>query len=277
AEPSERRAAANTRRTAVPTRSRRLGPVWLVIALVMLLLAAVLVFTLNPGLRVAVGLEPQGAAPARGSTPDDDAARARPTASGVARPVTAETASETAAPAAGRVVPAVATGEVPAVAPASLKVAPPPVEPAPAVEAPESAPAAVAPAPAPGPSADGADVEEEDEELLAPPEASRPRVSQKNAPTVKRAAPPKKVRPTPRGASSGGQKLTQLQLEWRAMNSLYQRMKAKHSCLPLGLVCKRYGDLRNEVEAAGDVNDEDTLQKVRKMHEELEIKQLELR
>ncbi|MBZ4416171.1 serine/threonine-protein kinase [Myxococcus sp. RHSTA-1-4] len=274
AEAPTRRAGDNTRRTAMPAQSRRLGPVWMVIGLVLVLLAAVLMLALSPGLRVSMGLEevsegplpdrPLGS-PARKPSLGGSGATGGPASSTVARADTAEAAPPEAAEAASagraQVVPAVAADEGGG---ARLAAAPA-----------AAAPAGLkAPAPEPAPAAES-DADAEDEDLLAPLESQSP-ASQKAAATAKRPSPPKKVRTAPRMAAETGKGLTQLQREWRDTSALYQRLKAKHSCLPLGLICTRYPGLKGEVEAAGDVNDEDTLRRVREMRADLDFKKLEL-
>ena len=126
--------------------------------------------------------------------------------------------------------------------------------------APGSAEAAVPRAEAAAPETEASD----DADLLAPLPAP------KQAP-VKRASPPKKVRDAPRVKA-----LTPLQLEWRETSTLYNKLESQYSCIQLGLWCNRYEDIRNEVEAAGDGNNADTLRKVKEMKRQLLAKQREL-
>ncbi|MFP2913525.1 hypothetical protein ACLESD_52760, partial [Pyxidicoccus sp. 3LFB2] len=123
-------------------------------------------------------------------------------------------------------------------------------------------------APAPVPKTNPA---EDDSDLLAPLPAPKPPAAKQAE--VKRPPPaPKKVRVAP----PRGKEATPLQREWRETNALYNKLRSKHSCLPLGPWCLRYQDIRNEVEAAGDVNDADTLGKVKEMKRQLQAIQREL-
>jgi hypothetical protein len=126
--------------------------------------------------------------------------------------------------------------------------------------APGSAEAAVPKAEAAAPETEASD----EADLLAPLPAPKPA-------QVKRAPSPKKVREAPHGKES-----TPLQREWRETSTLYNKLESQYSCLQLGLWCNRYEDIRNEVEAAGDGNNADTLRKVKEMKRQLLAKQREL-
>jgi hypothetical protein len=146
---------------------------------------------------------------------------------------------------------------------------------------PAAAPVEEAPAPAPeagkaaGDAAALAEAAERDaaEEALLAPLPAPPDAASKSAAQVKRVPPPKKPRPV---VTRGNREPTQLQREWRDTNALFTRLKNQYSCLQLGLWCTRYASIRNEVEAAGDVNDTDTLAKVRDMKRDLQARRKEL-
>jgi serine/threonine protein kinase len=269
AEAPARRAGDDARRTAAPKRSRRLGPVWLAIGLVMGLLASVLMLALSPELRVSLGLEtlPEGPQPDRSlgpamrKSPSGGAAPAKPAASPEARADTPEAASPGAAGAApDDKAPAVAADEGAGAGPAAAGAPP-----AAGAEAEPAAGAGAEPAagamPAAGAEAAG-DAEEPAKETLA------------KSPPAKRPPPPKKVRSSSRDSDWKG--LTELQQEWQETNRLFQTLKSKHSCESLKLLCTRHADLKREVAETGDADDEETLQKVRVMKNDLEIKALEL-
>ncbi|MFP2934897.1 serine/threonine protein kinase, partial [Pyxidicoccus sp. 3LG] len=136
-------------------------------------------------------------------------------------------------------------------------------EPAP-IEAPVAVAAASASRPPKAAPSPAVDEEAGDSDgLLAPPPTP------KAASQVKRVVTAKKPRP----AAPRGKDLTPLQKQWRETNTLFNRLKAQHSCMSLGIWCNRYDDIKEEVEAAGDVNDTETLRKVKLMHKDLTAKQ----
>ncbi|QSQ22706.1 protein kinase [Pyxidicoccus parkwayensis] len=294
-------------------KNQRLVAVGLVAAL---LAVAIVMLALSPAFRVSMGLDPareDGPPPPKRMAPPVRKTDATRPAS--AETPEAGAAAATQAPAAGQVVLAAGPGEParvePAVAVENAKDVAPTEAPAPAKDpetAKDSAPVAQAPAAqpdtapaaptgaaavaptgaapaapagtapgtavaapagtAPGTAVAAADEEAEDPDLLAPLPSSAAQV--KRTPT----APPKKPRPVIiRGRGPGP---TQLQREWRDTNALFERLKKQYSCTPLGLWCTRHTSILNEVEAAGDVNDTDTLRKVRDMRRDLLKRQKDL-
>ena len=259
---------------------------WAVIGLVLILLAAVLMLALSPGLRMSMGLEqqvkgPQPDLPLR-PAPRKPASGGSGAAAKAASPATAQAGKAEVEPEATGskplAVPAVATEEgkdvrlAAGTAPAAGTDAAANAEGPQPVAAKE--PEAVAPASPPEAAKESAE-----EGLLAPLAKPAPTpASQKVATQVKRTQSTKtqstkKVRSPPRATGKGP---TELQKEWRETNMLFQRLKQRHSCSSLGLLCARHLDLKNEVEAAGDAHDDETLRKVLAMQGQLELKMAEL-
>ncbi|MCY1019637.1 serine/threonine-protein kinase [Pyxidicoccus sp. MSG2] len=297
-----RQPGENTRRTAVPARPARKGTGLLAVGLVVVLLAgAILMLALSPALRVSMGLEalpedgppsPRPVVPARKASatkPGAATARADTAEAGAEKAVQAPAevpAVQAAAPAeAAQGEAAVGTQAAPAEAPVAAKDGAEAVE-APAaakeaveapaaaketVEAPaaakETAAAPTAPAEAPGtePTPAVAVAEEDvDSDLLAPLPAPKAAAQVKKAPPPKKPARPVIIR------GRGSRETTQLQREWRDTNALYIRLKGQYSCDQLKTWCMRYPGIKKEVEAAGDVNAPDTLDKVQDMRSSLD-------
>lgn len=276
-EPAARRPGEETRRTAAPERPARRGPGLLAVGLVAALLAgAIILLALSPALRVSMGLDPapdEGPPPAQPVGPTRKAAAAVKATSPEASP-TGSTATQ--APAAGQVVLAAAPAEAARVEPA-VATAPPAQDAAPKQDAPskqDAAPAAEAPGTPPPAAAAAAQEDSADEDLLAPLPASGPDNAKSGAQVKRVQSAVKKQRPVIiRGRGGEG---TPLQREWRDTNALYNRLLNQYSCIQLGLLCTRYDSIRNEVDAAGDVNDPDTLRKVREMRRGLQNLKKEL-
>jgi serine/threonine protein kinase len=279
----------NTRRTSVPERPARKGTGLLAVGLVVVLLAgAILTLALSPALRVSMGLEalpedgppsPKPVVPARkaSASKPSSAVTAEAGAEGAAQAPAEAPVVLAAAPAeAARGEAAVGTETAPAAAKDGAEAVEAPAAAKQAAEAPVAAKqTAEAPGTRPTPAAPTAvAAEDADSDLLAPLPA--PTSPPKAAAQVKKAPPPKKPgRPVIiRGGSS--RETTQLQREWRDTNALFNRLKNQYSCLQLGLWCTRYASIRNEVEAAGDVNDPDTLAKVRDMKRDLQSRRKDL-
>ncbi|MCP3139341.1 protein kinase [Pyxidicoccus sp. QH1ED-7-1] len=285
-----RRPGEDTRRTAMPAAPQRsMRSTWVAVGLGLVLLAgAILTLALSPALRTSMGLDlalPEGlplpVPPGPSRQPSSTPLKNAP---GAANPQAGKADLEPPTPPGEG--PGGDTRAVPA---ASAEAAGTP-EGARAEEAgaPEGAPSAkvaeaarngqkptgtVEPTSPPvAPSAPVAAAEEEIGEsdlLLAPPSPKPPAQAQAQ---VKRVAPAKKPRPpAPRA-----KELTPLQKEWRETNALFTKLKARHSCVSLGLWCNRHADIKDEVEAAGEDNDTETLRKVKGMRRDLLAKQKEL-
>jgi outer membrane biosynthesis protein TonB len=238
---------------------------WVAVGLgLVLLMGAILTLALSPALRTSMGLDlalPEGL-----SLPVPLGPSRQPSST------TLEDPPGAANPQAGKADLDAPTppGEGPGGDARAVRAAPAeaaPAEAAPAEAAPAEAKATEAVAPA-SPAAAAEEVGESDL-LLAPPS---PKPAAQAQAQVKRTVPAKKPRPpAPRA-----KELTPLQKEWRETNALFTKLKARHSCVSLGLWCNRHADIKDEVEAAGEENDTETLRKVKGMRKELLAKQKEL-
>ncbi len=108
------------------------------------------------------------------------------------------------------------------------------------------------------PGQPGAELTPEDTDMLVPLTAPS------STPTAKK--PP--VRP-PR---KGSRKDSDLQKEWGATSRAFIKLTDLQSCESpkVGILCKKFESLQNDVDAAGDSNDKDLLGRVKKMRAEIQ-------
>ncbi|HEX8673348.1 MAG TPA: hypothetical protein VF710_15745 [Longimicrobium sp.] len=143
--------------------------------------------------------------------------------------------------------------------PGSPEAAPPAP---PAEAAPDSPAAAVAAAPvapvAGQPAAPSGEPVPEDTDMIVP---LTPTPTQ---PTAKR--------PPVRTTRKGSRKESDLQKEWSVTSKAFGKLTEVQSCESpkVGILCKRFESLQNDVEAAGDSNDKELLGRVRKLRSDVQ-------
>ncbi len=176
----------------------------------------------------------------------------------------------------GSAAPPPAPEPAPASTPAAASVETAPAAPsgAPVEAAPSGAPAEAAPSGGPAEAAPSevAEAPPAEAENLPAPEAAREEEPDMLVPLTSPPAQPTAKKPPVRPLKKVGRRESELQKEWSQTSRAFIKLTEVQSCESpkVGILCKRYESLQNDVEAAGEANAREVQGRVRKLRSDIQ-------